>query len=345
MLERKIKGRLPPDERMKLMLKMRMDKHNQERKRVTSTRVLSARAQEAVDQMEKKKKAKERKILEQMVVVKAQNFTNGRIGKDGKVYDIMGNLIASVNKKNGRISTGGGMGLGRYKAKSYMTSVTLMNAINQYSPYFIQQRKIQAMIAAGIDPQTGRPLNEAVIDVHGQSYTHSGGGAAAAMLGAGYAAQRPQAEEVGYHNGFGESAAGPRQNVGATAWGAMSDNVHGTFSDNVWGTSADNVWGMSSSDVWGGVGGSPFGQGGKQVQIWGTGNGHNYLKGISTFLRKLFGIPNKKTVQAFQAHRQANPGVGRISGASIRNAAGSSRSSSGSSGSSRPAAPAPRRGR
>ncbi len=61
----------------------------------------------------------------------------------------------------------------------------------------------------------------------------------------------------------------------------MSDNVWGTFNDNVWGTSTDTVWGTNTSDVWGGVGGNPWGNHAKTVQIWGTGNGHNYFKGIA----------------------------------------------------------------
>ena len=44
------------------------------------------------------------------------------------------------------------------------------------------------------------------------------------------------ASESGVYGDFTSDQAGPRQNVGASAWGAMSDNVWGTFADNVWGT-------------------------------------------------------------------------------------------------------------
>jgi hypothetical protein len=132
-----------------------------------------------------------------------------------------------------------------------------------------------------------------------------------------------EAPSASFENTYGEASGGPRQNIGVTAWGARSDNVWGTFTDNAWGTSADTVWGTNTSDIWGGVGGNPYGAGGRSVQIWGTGSGKNYIKAITNLIRKLFGRPHKQTVNAFKnARASSNAARGpRTAGSAPRGAA------------------------
>jgi hypothetical protein len=100
----------------------------------------------------------------------------------------------------------------------------------------------------------------------------------------------PSTHDSGVYGDYGFDQAGPRQNVASTAWGAMSDNVWGTFNDNVWGTSTDTVWGTNTSDVWGGIGGNPWGNFAKTHRIWGSGDGHNYLKGLAERVAAFFGL-------------------------------------------------------
>jgi hypothetical protein len=285
-LEFSKKGKLPAAERFKIILKRKMDEN---RKQLPQNgRQLSQRAQNALKEMAAKKAAKEAKKLRRMVIVAPRNFHNGRITAKGKIIDIEGNMIGQVNTKNAKMATNSGWTFGKYKAKSRRTEGSIIGAIDKYSPYYINLRKLQALQMAGVDPVTGRPLGGDTINVHGSS-------------GSGGYVSEPA------FSSYGESAGGPRQNVGVTAWGAMSDNVWGTFSDNAWGRSLDNVWGTTSSDIWGGVGGSPFG--GKGVKIFGTGNGKNYIKAITNFLAALLGMKNKKTVDAFKAARRTK-GVG-----------------------------------
>jgi len=119
--------------------------------------------------------------------------------------------------------------------------------------------------------------------------------------------QAPQALNL-----FGEAASGPRQNIGVTAWGAMADNPWGTFADNAWGTTSDNVWGTASTNVWGGIGGNAFG--GKGIQFFGTGNGTNYLKSLTSIIKAYFGFSSKSGKDAFKAVVKARQAGGGSSG-------------------------------
>lgn len=273
------KGKMPSADRFKLILKQKMAE-NRKKLSTQNQKVMSKRADEALKQIAQKKAAKEAKALRKMVIVTPRVYPNGRLTQKGKIFDVAGNIVAEVNVKNGKIATTLGWSLGKYKPKSTQTHALIQEAINKYSPYYIQQRKLEALKAAGIDPITGQPVAQhSVINVQGGTVHNTG------------------------FTSYGEAAGGPRQNVGVTSWGAMSDNVWGTFADNAWGRSMDNVWGTTSTDVWGGIGGNPFG--GKGVQIWGTGNGKNYLKRVTNFISALLGIKNKKTVEAFKNYRQA----------------------------------------
>ena len=304
-LEFEKKGRLDPTERFKLIMKMKMEAARQKNSaEKIGSRPMSAKAEKALKDVARKKEVKQAKKLRQMVIVQPQIYSNGRLNKKGQVYDIAGNMVATVNKKNGKMATMLGGGLGRYKPKSREVTNTLMKAIDQYSPYYINLRKLQALQAAGINPLTGRPINEDTINVHG-----NGNNAGMAMHGGGYVAPSERNNQpVNFDTMYGETSGGPRQNIGGTAWGAMSDNVWGTFTDNVWGTSADTVWGTNMSDVWGGVGGNPYGAFAKTVQVWGTGTGKNYIKIATNMIRKLFGMKSSSTVKAVNAFRQSRSG-------------------------------------
>lgn len=274
-IEYQKKGRMSSTERFKLIMKNKMEESKKQLDQ-GKTKPLSQRAQQAIQQLNAKKAAKEAKKMRQAVIIQPRRYVNGHLTKNGNIHDIAGNVIGKVNEKDGRMATHMGFSFGRYKPKSRRTDSLIEDAINKYSPYYIQQRKLQALAAAGLDPM-GRPLDQTVINVYGVQTDNS-------------------------FSNYGEAAGGPRQNIGVTAWGARSDNVWGTFADNTWGSSADNVWGTNTTDVWGGIGGSPFGKG---VQMWGTGNSINYLKKITSFLAGILGIRNQKTMDAFKTHRQA----------------------------------------
>jgi len=268
---------------------------------------ISKNAENALKQMAQKKAAKEAKALRQMVVVQQRTFPNGRIVKDGKIFDIAGNIVAKVDTKTGKMTTGMGWSLGKYKPKSFSTNTLIQQTIDKYSPYYINLRKMQAMQQGEQFGVWGASGQDA-INIYGRT-AHS----PAAVDNYGYAR-----DGSGMFSGYGSTAEGPRQNVGVTAWGAMSDNTWGTFADNVWGTSSDTVWGTNTSDVWGGIGGSPFGNG-KSVQIWGTGNGHNYLKGLGARVAAFFGIGLKSQNSRAAFHQnvrqvQATRSSGRTSG-------------------------------
>lgn len=322
-LEMEKGGKLDPKERFKLIMKRKMEEHQQQvaLAKPKNGKPMSLKAQQALKQVAAKKAAKDAKIMRQSVIVEKKIFSNGIVQKNGKVFDVAGNQIAVINKKNGRMTTNGGSALGQYKAKDRRTQAILVDAINKYSPYYMNLRKMQAMQAAGLDPRTGLPLNQEVINVHG---------AAAAMHGGNYQAPsnhfdmgaRPGENPNFFSQGqnmYFDGVDGPRS-VASTAWGAMSNNVWGTYGENVWGSTGDNVWGSQNSDIFGNAGFSLWGARGPN--IWGTGNGVNHLRAVGTLIRKLFGRVNKQTVAAV---RQARSGGG---GATARPSASAARPAS-----------------
>ncbi len=276
------KGKLPPAARYKSILKKKLEENKQKAlggkvsmfslpRSIKEVRAMSKRAEHALKEIAQRKAAREAKALRKMVIVEARRFPNGHLTQKGKIYDVAGNLVAEVNTKNGNISTMLGWGLGKYKPKSYLTNLNIQNAITNYSPYFINLRKQQLMQQQGIVQfgVHGAPSSE-TINVYGTP---------------------PSSDAL--TSAYGTDAGGPRQNIGVTAWGARSDNVWGTYADNAWGNSMDNVWGTNSTDVWGGIGvGGLWGQ--KGAHIWGTGNGINFLRGITGFLAGLFGFSTKE---------------------------------------------------
>ena len=313
-LEMEKGGKLTPQERFKLIMKKKMQDHQKTVGQKT-TRKMSPKAEAALKQVAMKKAAKEQKTMRQSVIVEKKIFNNGMVTRNGKVFDVAGNQIAVINKKNGKISTNGGAALGMYKAKSGRVNAVLMDAINKHSPYYINLRKMQAMQAAGLDPRTGQPLNQNAINVHGNSTS--------AMLGGNYQSMGSLHFNMGNdprdnpnffpgdRNHFFDGVDGPKT-VASTAWGAMSNNVWGTYGENVWGTSGDNVWGSHNSDIFGNAGFSLWGV--KGGNVWNTGNGVNHLKAVGNLLRKFFGRPHKKTVAAFKQARQGASAGPRTAG-------------------------------
>ncbi len=131
---------------------------------------MSKKAEEqALKQIAQKKAAKEAKALRQMVIVQPRNFTNGSIVKNGKIYDIAGNTVAKVNTKNGKIMLLGQAWAGRWVNTSrnpMMTNALIQEAINKYSPYYINLRKMQAMQQGTVWGAAG---TQEVINIYGRS--------------------------------------------------------------------------------------------------------------------------------------------------------------------------------
>ncbi|MDX1974892.1 MAG: hypothetical protein SFT92_04380 [Rickettsiales bacterium] len=301
------KGKLDPTQRYKMIMKQKFEE-NRSKALLTKgggmqRRKLSKRAEQAMKELAMKKAIKRAREMRKMVIVTPRQYQNGKLDKKGKIYDVAGNVVGQVNLKNGRMTTNMGTPIGNYKAKSMRTDSLIQDSINKYSPYMIQQRKLQALqqeqlalLAAEQGGVWGASSNGGI----GGGFGSVGGGV------------------------YGQQGETPRFAAGVTAWGAMSDNVHGTFTDNAWGTMADNVWGTTETNVWGG-----FGVGGmwgvKGPKIWGTGSGKNFIKGITNAIAGLFGFGfgkqgNSDKLKAFNAFR----------GAGSRGGSGSGRGGSGS---------------
>lgn len=258
-------------------------------------RLPSKRAQQALKEIALKKAHKEERALRAMVVVRPQTFSNGHINSKGRIYDIANNQIGYVNTKNGKISAINGWSIGKYKPRSIQTTLAIQDAINKFSPYYINMRKMQQM-QQGIDAQQ-------VVNLYGPSIPN-----ASTMFG-------PAPGDPSLNDYYGQAAGGPRQNIGMTAWGAMSNNAWGTFADNAWGTVSDNAWGTAATDVWGGISAGNL-WGVKGPRIWGTGSGRNYIKGIANFMAAMFGLKGKATwtkaekISIMQKRRSTRGGSG-----------------------------------
>lgn len=301
-IEKQKKGKLDQAARFKIILKRKQeesrakldaenaakDLKNGGKGGMFAKRKVSARAQQALKEIAMKKAAKEAKKQRKAVIVEPRQFPNGSITKNGRIYDIAGNIVAQVNLKDGRITTYTGWFICKYKPKSYMTNVMIQEAINKHSPYFIQLRKMQLM-QQGMSNVYGGYQDPNAANVHGMS-------AMAAMHGAGYAPG-----EVNIH-GVAVDSHASGANVTMTAWGAMSNNTWGTFSNNAWGTVADNVHGTVNADVWGAAGAGSGMWGQRGTRLYGTGSGENMLSGLTKYILGLFGYQSKS---AREAQRQA----------------------------------------
>lgn len=307
------KGKLQPGERYKRILKKKFEQSQQKAiMDLGGKRTMSKKAEQALKDVAARKAAKQAKAERMMVIIQPRNYSTGQLSRNGNISDLAGNVIGKVDKKTGKIATNGGWGLGRYKAKSFMTDLAIQEGINKFSPYFINLRKMQMMQQGDVGGAGGgvwgNPATD-TINVHGAAKFSSDSAY-------GYAS-----DGSGLFGSFGSDVTGPRQNIGVTGWGAMSDNVWGTFSDNAWGVSTDNVWGGNSSDIWGGIGGNPWGNFAKTVRIWGSGNGHNYLKGLGNKVAAFFGL-NIKSKASRAAFRES---VGRVRSSRSSSSGGTAR--------------------
>lgn len=307
LIEMQKKGKLPAEMRYKMIFKRRMQEarekaaHEYGKKNsanpsgsMVATRKQSTRAEQALREMAMKKAAKEQKKLRKMVIVQPQNFSNGSINKKGQIFDIAGNMIGQVNTKNGNITASNGWGIGKYKAKSYMTKLQIEQAINKYSPHFIKMRQMaaQQMAMGGVH---GGYTDPNVMNVHGVS-------AAGAMLGGGMYGNLDAGDRGVFGRDENAMTGATGSNGAVTSWGAMSNNAWGTFSGNVHGTMADNVHGTVNSDVWGGVSGNSL-WGGRGVRMYGTGSGVNHLTALTKFVLGLFGYQSKSAREAVRQQR------------------------------------------
>lgn len=287
------KGKLPSTERYKRIMQKKLEEHRQKAMMgkgnspfslpgsMKHERVLSKRAEQTLKEISARKARKEAQAMRKMVVIQPRTYHNGQVTRKGQIYDVAGNVVGEINSKNGKMTTYTGMPLGRYKPKSLMTDLTIQEGINKYSPYFIKMRQMQMLQHQGVDSVNvhGSMLPD-VINVWGNA-SHEG--------------------QDGQSRGFAMA----RQNVGMTAWGAMSDNVLGTFTDNTWGTMADNVWGGTNNNIWGGIGDSGSLWSWRGFHVWGTGSGRNYLKSVTSFITAFFGLSNKSNKDRLRAFRMA----------------------------------------
>jgi hypothetical protein len=309
------KGKMPTADRYKRIMKKKLEENKQKAMagktspfgmplNIQAARKMSKRTEQVLKELAERKARKEAKAQRQMVIIQARNFPNGQINKKGQLFDIAGNIVARVNPKTGRLTTEQGTFIGKYKPKSYFTTIMLQDTINKFSPYYLQQRKLQMMQQQGmINVTSWGPMGDDVINVMGRNTA-------------------PVVEENTDSAMFGNATSmGPRQNIGMTAWGARSDNAWGTFADNAWGQSADNVWGGNSTDVWGGVGvGGLWGQ--KGPHIWGTGSGKNFLRAFTNAVAIFFGLKTKAGAETLRSLRQVRgaTATNRTTAASTRTA-------------------------
>ncbi len=276
---------------------------------------MSKKAEEALKQMAAKKAAKEEKALRQMVAIVPRTYPDaGRLDAKGNIYDLAGNIVLKVHAKNAPNTTTSGMWIGKYKNKSMMTNRLIAESIKKYSPYFLKLRQMQllqqhaehqhyeSMLALG--GVYGPAGNLTALDLHGHSAMHN---------------------VLNHHHHDENDPHHDRGKVGATvsAWGVMSNNVHGTYAENVWGGMADNVWGSTHSNVWGGIGGDAWGSR-RGMKIWGSGQPgqKNYLRPIWTFFTTMLGF--KGTRLSFKKGQGSgrHGGSGRAGSAAGRAAAG-----------------------
>lgn len=140
-------GRIDPAENYKLMLKNKMKeaKYRTDTKGVVSkegeTIKRTRTATAALEKIAAMEVAKNIKAARMAVQVKPRRYLNGRIDIKGRIYDQVGNLVGTVNLKNGSIRTQWGITGKRYDAKSHATTVNIQEIIRKNSPYLKAQRR------------------------------------------------------------------------------------------------------------------------------------------------------------------------------------------------------------
>jgi hypothetical protein len=94
---------------------------------------MSKSAKKMMEMIAAKKAKKEMKALAQQVVIKPKSFSGGRLDADGKVYDSMGKLVATIDPKNGNIKNAYGVSVGKYKG-DMMGNNKIANMITSSGP-------------------------------------------------------------------------------------------------------------------------------------------------------------------------------------------------------------------
>lgn len=263
-------------------------------------RTVSKKTEQALKEIARRKALKEEKEMRQMVVVKPKRYYDskgyfGRTDAKGNVYDEMENIVLKVDLKKGKVKTLTGWSLGKYRPKKMMHTYWMGEWVRKFSPYHIKlrqlelQRQVAAMYAANLGAA-------GMVTVHGMA-----------------AASAVDMHVTDAHGNTSEAMlqTGQRTNLGVTAWGVMSSNVHGTFGENVHGGFADNVWGRASTNIWGGIGdtGGVWGSPGRK--IWGSG---------STTQKNYIGIWGGLVASLMGFHSKRAQRLGREASATLRNA-------------------------
>ncbi len=134
----------------------------------------SKKAQMAIDQMNAIAKAKMAKKDRPEIIIVPRYFTNGRLDNKGRIWDLAGNPIGQVNKKNGAISSIYGETCGVYKPKSTITNSIITAMIDRNSPYIIAQRR-NILLQRQLEEEEARARrapSAQVHDVWGHKGTH-----------------------------------------------------------------------------------------------------------------------------------------------------------------------------
>lgn len=100
----------------------------------------SKKAEEVMKQVDLLREERAVKKASKEVIIAPRRFINGKIDEKGRIKDITGNVVATVNLKNGAMVDITGQFFGVYKSKSQSVVNKIEDTINKRSPYFIAQR-------------------------------------------------------------------------------------------------------------------------------------------------------------------------------------------------------------
>jgi hypothetical protein len=109
MFEIQKKGKLPPADRYKRLLKKKLQENREKvglpqkkgfslSDKIYNPKKMSARAEQALKEIAMKKAAKIAKAERQMVIVTPRNYTNGSINRKGQIFDVAGNVVSKMVK-------------------------------------------------------------------------------------------------------------------------------------------------------------------------------------------------------------------------------------------------------
>jgi len=277
---------LSPADRYKRIMRAKLQEYQEKnRKESRNGFELSVKARRAMEEIAKRKAMKEEKALRQMVVIKPRRYgDSGHINAKGQVYDEMNNLVLKVNRKNGKVTTMGGMTLGKYRPKKFNHASFMRENIVKFSPYHIKlrqmmaQQQMQNMYAThgmGAGMSIYGPMgDESAINVYGRGGHYESEEAFAPVYG---------------------RAPVSRGSAGITGWGVTASGVHGVFAEDTWGNFRDNVWGGTHNNIWGGLG-DDGGLHGGGSGVWGKSSrsGSGAVWGSGNSAHPIWGAPGKR---------------------------------------------------